>query len=87
MSEALSREALLEYVKKQKQKIKKLEHELSEEREKSDANAKISNIPDLVSRATCAMKAKVSVATGMAMCASQPPTLSDGAVYPLDGNR
>lgn len=47
MSEALSREALLEYVKKQKQKIKKLEHELSEEREKSDANAKISNIPDL----------------------------------------
>ena len=47
MSETLSREALLEYVKKQKQKIKKLEHDLSEEREKADANAKISNISDL----------------------------------------
>jgi predicted nucleic acid-binding Zn-ribbon protein len=48
MSESLSKEALLEYVKKQKQKIKKLEQELSDEKEKAAAAApKFSAIPDL----------------------------------------
>ena len=39
MSESLSKEALLEYVKKQKLKIKKLEHELIEVKEKSVADS------------------------------------------------
>lgn len=47
MSESLSKEALLEYVKKQKQKIKKLEQELTDEKEKTAAAPKFSAIPDL----------------------------------------
>lgn len=47
MSESLSKEALLEYVKKQKQKIKKLEQDLSDEKEKSATTSKFSAIPDL----------------------------------------
>jgi hypothetical protein len=47
MSESLSKEALLEYVKKQKQKIKKLEQELTDEKEKAAAAPKFSAIPDL----------------------------------------
>ena len=47
MSETLSREALLEYVKKQKQKIKKLEQDLSTERDRTATNQFSSTIPDL----------------------------------------
>ena len=47
MSESLSKEALLEYVKKQKQKIKKLEQELNDEKEKTATAPKFSAIPDL----------------------------------------
>lgn len=47
MSEALSKETLLEYVKKAKQKIKKLEQDLVEEKEKSAAALKSSTISEL----------------------------------------
>ena len=47
MSETLSREALLEYVKKQKQKIKKLEQDLSAERDRTAASQYSTTIPDL----------------------------------------
>ena len=47
MSESLSKEALLEYVKKQKLKIKKLEQELIEGKEKSAADSISASIPDL----------------------------------------
>lgn len=47
MSESLSKEALLEYVKKQKFKIKKLEQELIEAKEKSAADSISGTNPDL----------------------------------------
>ena len=47
MAEALSKESLLEYVKKQKQKIKKLEQELIDERGKVAASPYPTAMPDL----------------------------------------
>lgn len=47
MAESLSKEALLEYVKKQKQKIKKLEQDLSDEKGRAVTHQLSSTIPDL----------------------------------------
>lgn len=47
MAESLSKEALLEYVKKQKQKIKKLEQDLSDEKGRAATHQLSSTIPDL----------------------------------------